>query len=65
MNIHNINFDFLSVDDKNLFFQLGLHKYPYIGIYRKNWHYFIYHLNHQKALLNSRNYTFPNTYKPF
>lgn len=65
MNIYDINFNYLSLDDKNLFFQLGLHKNPYIGIYRKNWDYFLSHLNHQKALLNSRNYTFPNTCKPF
>ena len=65
MNIHNINLNYLSNDDLNLYYKLELHKYPYTGIYRKNWDYFISHLNHQKALLNSRNYTFPNTYKPF
>lgn len=63
MNIYDIKYDYLSDDNKHLFYQLGLHKFPYIGIYRKNWDYFISHLNHQKALLNSHNYTAPNIYK--
>ena len=65
MNIHDINLNFLSLDDRKLYSQLGLHQYPYTGIYRKNWDYFISYLNHQKALQDSHNYAFLNTYKPF
>ena len=65
MNIYDINFHYLSNDNKNLYYQLELHKYPYIGIYRKNWDYFISHRNHQKALLDSRNYASLGICKPF
>ena len=40
LNITNINFDYLSNEQKELFYKLHLHKHPYVGIYRKNWNLF-------------------------
>jgi len=57
------NFAYLSKEDKVLFYQLGLHKYPNTGIYRKNWEYFIRYINHQTFLSNSRNYASLSIYK--